>query len=91
MPSRFHCSRISRSTRFLARYSPCPPEAVRLETRVGQPHEHVVAVARELDADVIALGWAQELAPGRAPVVRAALEGARLPIFLIPVVSATGR
>jgi nucleotide-binding universal stress UspA family protein len=70
---------------FLERYSPCPPEDVRLEIRVGEPHEHVVAVAREIDADVIALGWAQELAAGRAPVVHAALEQAHLPVFLIPV------
>jgi nucleotide-binding universal stress UspA family protein len=70
---------------FLRRYSPCPPEDVRLETRVGEPREHVVDVAREIDADVIALGWAQELSAGRAPVVRAALEQAHLPVFLIPV------
>ncbi len=73
---------------FLARYSPCPPEDVRLETRVGEPHEHVPAVAREIDADLIALGWAQELAAGRARVVRAALDEAHLPVFLIPVVTA---
>lgn len=72
---------------FLARYSPCPPEDVRLEIRVGEPDENVVGVAREIDADVIALGWAQELAGGRAAVVRAALEQARLPVFLIPVVA----
>ncbi|MBD0291909.1 MAG: universal stress protein [Thermoleophilia bacterium] len=70
---------------FLARYSPCPPDDVRLEVRVGEPREHVVAVARESDVDVIALGWAQELAEGRAAVVRAALEEARVPVVLIPV------
>jgi nucleotide-binding universal stress UspA family protein len=75
---------------FLRRFSPCPPEDVRLEIRVGEPHEHVVDVAREIDADVIALGWAQELASGRAPVVRAALERAHLPVFLIPVVTGKG-
>jgi len=76
------------TSEFLTRYSPCPPEDVRLEVRVGEPEEHVVAVAREIDADVIALGWAQELAAGRASVVRATLEHARLPVFLIPVVAA---
>jgi nucleotide-binding universal stress UspA family protein len=75
---------------FLRRYSPCPPEDVRLEIRVGKPYEHVVAVAREIDADVIALGWAQELAEGRAPVVRAALEQAHLPVFLVPVLAGDG-
>jgi nucleotide-binding universal stress UspA family protein len=70
---------------FLARYCPCPPEDVRLETRVGDLQKQVLGVAREVDADVIALGWAQELAAGRAPVVNAALEEANVPIFLIPV------
>lgn len=70
---------------FLARYSPCPPEDVRLECRVGDPARQVVAVAREIDADVIALGWSQELAAGRARIIRAALEQAVLPVFLIPV------
>ncbi len=70
---------------FLARYSPIPAEQVRLETRVGEPGKQVVGVAREIDADVIALGWAQEIAADRAPVVRAALDDARIPVFLIPV------
>lgn len=74
---------------FLARYSPAPPEEVRLESRVGRPADEIVSVAREIDADVIALGWAQDLAAGRAPVVHAALEHARLPVFLIPVLPAT--
>ncbi|MEJ7793476.1 MAG: universal stress protein [Gaiellaceae bacterium] len=75
---------------FLARYFPHPPEDVRLESRVGDPAEHVVSVAHEIDADLVALGWEQELAPGRARVVRAALEQARLPVFLIPIVSVDG-
>jgi nucleotide-binding universal stress UspA family protein len=75
------------TSEFLARYAPCPPETVRLENRVGDPVEEVVTVAREIDADVVVLGWAQELSAGRAPVVRAALEQAKLPVFLIPVFS----
>jgi hypothetical protein len=35
--------------------------------------------------DVIALGWTQQLVPGRAPVVRAALEGSHVPVMLVPV------
>jgi nucleotide-binding universal stress UspA family protein len=70
---------------FLARYAPYPPETVLLETRVGEPEQHVVAVALEWGADLIALGWSQELAEGRAPIVRAVLEQARLPVLLIPV------
>jgi nucleotide-binding universal stress UspA family protein len=78
------------ATEFLARYCPCPPDDVRLESRIGDPVREVVSVAHEIDADLIALGWAQELAADRAPVVRAALERARLPVFLIPVVSVDG-
>jgi hypothetical protein len=52
---------------------------------VGEPPEQVVSVAREIDADLMALGWAQTLAAGRAGVVRAALEQAKLPVLLIPV------
>jgi nucleotide-binding universal stress UspA family protein len=69
---------------FLARYCPCPPEDVRLETRIGEPSQQIVQVAHDIDADVIALGWAQELATGRAPIVSVALE-ANVPVFLIPV------
>ena len=41
-------------------------------------------MADELGCDLIALGWTQELAPGRAEVVRAALERSPLPVMLIP-------
>jgi nucleotide-binding universal stress UspA family protein len=76
---------------FLARYSPWGVEAVRLETRVGRRDEEVLAAAVELGADVIALGWTRELAPGRAEVVRAVLEHARIPVVLMPLgVSETG-
>lgn len=34
---------------------------------------------------MIALGWAQELAEGRAAVVREALERSRVPVLLVPV------
>jgi nucleotide-binding universal stress UspA family protein len=78
------------TSEFLARYAPCPPETMRLESRVGDPVEEIVAVAREIDADVVVLGWAQELSAGRAPVVRATLEQAKLPVFLIPVFSLDG-
>lgn len=69
---------------FLARYCPSA-ELERLHLRVGAPGEHVVQVAHEVHADVIALGWAQRLAPGRAAVVREALERSRIPLLLVPV------
>ncbi|HEX7256217.1 MAG TPA: hypothetical protein VF236_09850 [Gaiellaceae bacterium] len=70
---------------FLRRYCPSGIGFVRLERRSGRREELVPQVADELGCDLIALGWVQELAPGRAQVVRAALERSPLPIMLIPV------
>jgi nucleotide-binding universal stress UspA family protein len=70
---------------FVARYCPWGIGALRLETRVGRPEELVPRVAEECACDVVALGWAQQVAPGRAPVVRAALERSHLPVILVPV------
>ena len=70
---------------FLRRHCPWGIGKVRVEVRVGRCDELVSVVAEELDADLIALGWAQELEPGRAPVVRAALATAGVPIMLVPV------
>jgi nucleotide-binding universal stress UspA family protein len=70
---------------FLARYCPWGLAGVRLETRVGRADELVPRVAHECSCDLVALGWAQELAPGRAPVVQAALERSGRPVLLVPV------
>ena len=70
---------------FLARYCPWGIDNVRLERRTGRREELVPRVAEEVAADVIALGWAQQLSPDRAPVVKAALERAQVPVMLIPV------
>lgn len=70
---------------FLARYCPRGLGSVRLETRVGRSDHLVPLVAEECGCDLVALGWARELAPGRAPVVRATLERSRLPVMLVPV------
>jgi len=70
---------------FLARYSPWPVEHVRLETRVGRPEDYILPVAREAKCDVIALAWAQELAPGRARIVRDTLRHGTFPILFVPV------
>lgn len=69
---------------FLARHSP-HPERQRLETRVGLAPELVLAVADETHADLIALGWSQNLAPGRAAVVRDVLDRSDVPVLLLPV------
>lgn len=70
---------------FLRRHAGCPyPERVRLEVRIGLPGENVLQVAEETDADLIALGWSQDLRPGHAAVVRAALERSAVPVLLTP-------
>ncbi len=73
---------------FLARYCPGGIENVRLELRVGRPAELVPIVAEETGCDLITLGWAGQLVPDRAPVVRAALERSHRPVLLVPVVPA---
>jgi nucleotide-binding universal stress UspA family protein len=70
---------------FLERYCPWGIESVRLEHRVGRSEELVPVVADEAGCDLIVLGWARQLAPGRAPIVRAALERANVPVMLVPV------
>ena len=70
---------------FLARYCPWGIGALRFETRVGASTAIIPEFAEESDTDLIALGWAQDLAPGRAPVVRATLGRGRIPVMLIPV------
>ena len=56
-----------------------------MELRVGAPEEQILEVARDVDADMIALGWAQDLSPGRATVVRWALEHTPVPLVLMPL------
>lgn len=69
---------------FLHRH--CPhPEQVALEVRTGVPGEQVLNVAREDRADLIALGWSQDLSVGHAAVVRGVLERSTLPTLLIPL------
>jgi nucleotide-binding universal stress UspA family protein len=70
---------------FLTRYCPWGIGAVRFETRVGATATIIPEFAEESETDLIALGWAQNLAPGRAPVVRATLVRGRIPVMLIPV------
>jgi nucleotide-binding universal stress UspA family protein len=73
------------SREFLRRYCPWGIGTVRLETRVGRSGELIPQVAEECDCDLIVLGWSQELAAGRASVVRETLERSRRPVLLVPV------
>jgi len=68
---------------FMVRH--CPAAAARAELRVGVPAHAVEATAVEMGADLIALGWSQALAPGRAAVVREVLERGRIPVLLVPI------
>lgn len=70
---------------FLRRYCPWGIGSVRLEVRVGRPEDLLPLVAEQTQADLVALGWGQELAEGRAPVVRAVLARGRTPVLLVPV------
>jgi len=69
---------------FLARHAP-HLERVRLEVRTGIPAAEVLRVARDAEADLVALGWAQDLSEGRAAVVREVLERSEVPVLLVPV------
>lgn len=75
----------ARMDEFLRRYCPWGIGSVRFEVRVGRSDELVPLVAEQADVDVIALGWAQELVPDRAPIVRAVLERGHVPVLLVPV------
>jgi nucleotide-binding universal stress UspA family protein len=70
---------------FLRRYCPWGIDSIRLEVRVGRPEDLLLLVAEQTHADLLALGWSQELAEGRAPVVRAVLDRGHTPVLLVPV------
>lgn len=70
---------------FVRRYCPWGIGSVGMEVRSGNPEEVIPLVAEEAGADIIALGWAQELGEGRAPIVRAVLARAKVPVMLVPV------
>jgi nucleotide-binding universal stress UspA family protein len=73
------------SREFLRRYCPWGIGTVGLEVRIGNAEDLVPVVADESAVDIIALGWSQELAEGRAPIVRAALARSKVPVMLVPV------
>jgi nucleotide-binding universal stress UspA family protein len=70
---------------FLARYCPWGIDVVEYESRIGRAEELIPAVAKECGCDLIALGWSQALARGRAAVVRATLERSQVPVVLVPI------
>jgi nucleotide-binding universal stress UspA family protein len=70
---------------FIARYVPVTPNEIRFEWRVGDTADQTMAVATEVGVDLIALGWARNLGPGRGSVVRRLLEQTSVPLLLLPV------
>ncbi|WP_225728984.1 MULTISPECIES: universal stress protein [unclassified Nocardia] len=70
---------------FLARY--CTPyfsgPKQKLTLRNGAPGETVVDVAAA-SADLIVLGWSQQVRPGRAETVRRTVAAATVPVLLVP-------
>jgi nucleotide-binding universal stress UspA family protein len=75
---------------FIARN--CPQSVdVAVELRIGHPHQRVLEVARETQADLIILGWAQDFSPGRAATVRKTLADSIVPVLLLPNVARRDR
>ncbi len=72
---------------FAARFVVDGHTRVEVIERVGSAADHIAPAASDVDADLIALGWNQELAPGRAEVVRAALARSAVPVLLVPYAS----
>jgi len=75
-------ARKSWTDEFLARF--CDRPNTRMEVRSGTPGESIVDVAVAEHADLIALGWAQDLSAGHAATIRAALANAAIPVLLLP-------
>ena len=70
---------------FVARYCPWGIGRVTMQNRVGDREDEIVRAVDETSADLVAIGWTQNLAAGRAPVVRELLERGRTPLLLIPL------
>ena len=74
---------------FLSRW--CTEPGVDLHLRRGSVPATIVDIAGSDGVDLIALGWAQDLGPGRAEVVRAVLTHACAPVLLVPLLSPRGQ
>jgi nucleotide-binding universal stress UspA family protein len=69
---------------FVARHCPAASDA-RLQLRVGEPPEQLLDILRRSHCELVALGWSQDLARGRAAVVRRMLAESPVPVLLMPV------
>jgi nucleotide-binding universal stress UspA family protein len=82
-------ARKSWDKEFLARY--CDQPEARIELRSGSPGASILDVAATEHADLIALGWRQNLSEGRARTVRRIVAQANTPLLLLPVASSAAR
>jgi nucleotide-binding universal stress UspA family protein len=74
------------SREFIARYCPSATDAtLELRVRDGEPDEHVLDILRRSRCDLVTLGWSQDLARGRAAIVRRMLAESPVPVLLTPV------
>lgn len=71
---------------FLARHAVTAPMP-RIVLRAGTPGRNLLEVASSEAADLIVLGWSQDLSPGRAEVVRLLLAEADVPVLVVPTTS----
>ena len=69
---------------FAARFVSIPDTRVEIIERVGSAADRVAGVAHDTRADLIMLGWDQDLAPGHADVVRDTLAHSDVPVLLVP-------
>ncbi|WP_148616509.1 universal stress protein [Nocardioides rubriscoriae] len=61
------------------------PWAVELDLRRGRSCDEVVTRAEHSDADLLMVGWGQDLGGGRAQTVLQALTAGHVPLLLLPV------
>lgn len=69
---------------FLARAFPDRSDHLRLELRVGVPVEEVLAVARDVGAQLVVVVWSCRMAPDHGLFVQALLAASHLPVLLVP-------
>ena len=69
---------------FLARYCRGAPEA-RLELRIGDPAEEILAAAEMVAPDLLAIGWPHSSDPERGTVAREILDRSPTPVLLVAV------
>jgi nucleotide-binding universal stress UspA family protein len=70
---------------FIARYCQGRPE-VHLELRVGMPVDEILQAIREIEPDVLVIGWPRHAAPGHARVAHELLAQSPIPVLLVAVV-----